>query len=149
MPQELPIRIILVHPPKDVSFCVQHGKAELLPPSHRGNEVITFDLTVRVGEPQSNGAPNLLGPFTQGSPADRFVYVNSGTSAGHADSGWTRRAKVKLAGITQAMIETALNTPGVVIEARIDGKAKDGGPPAASVPLLGGGWQVVSKIKED
>jgi Family of unknown function (DUF5990) len=143
MPQELPIRIILVHPPKDVIFCVQRGKAEFLPPAQIGDETITFELTVRVGKPQNNGAPNLLGPYTHGTVADRFVYVNSGTLAGHSASGWTRRAKVKLAGITHAMIETALNTPGAVIEARINGKAKDGGPPAASVPLLGDGWQIV------
>ena len=143
MPQELPIRITLVRPPKDVIFCVQRGKAALLPPSQVGDETIIFDFTVRVGAQQTSGAPNLLGPFTQGSLEDRFVYVNSGTSAGQADSPWTRRAKVKLAGITQAMIEAALATAGAVIEARIEGKAKDGGPAAASVPLLGDGWQVV------
>jgi len=143
MPQELPIRIILVRPPKDVNFCVQRGKAELLAPSYTDQDTLTFDFTVRAGDQQTNGAPNLLGPFTQGTAADRFVYVNSGTLAGELDSGWTRRAKVKLAGITQAMIEAALTIPGAVIEARIDGKAKDGGPPAASVPLLGSGWQVL------
>jgi hypothetical protein len=143
MPQELPIRITLVHPPKDVNFCVQRGKDDLRPPAHADDETITFDFTVRVGGQQPDGAPNLLGPFTQGSPAERFVYVNAGTLAGQPDSPWTRRAKIKLAGITQAMIEETVATPGAVIEARIDGKAKDGGPPAASVPLLGGGWQIV------
>jgi hypothetical protein len=142
-PQELPIRIIIVHPPKRVIFCVQRDKAGLLPPSHTDEEMLIFDFTVRVGAQQPNGAPNLLGPFTQGTPADRFVYVNAGTLAGQAASGWTRRAKVKLAGITQAMIETALATPGAVIEARIAGTAKDGGPAAATVPLLETGWQVV------
>lgn len=143
MPQELPIRITLVRPPKGVIFCVQRGKAELLPPSQMDDEVITFDFTVRIGA-QANSAPNLLGPFTQGTAADRFVYVNAGALAGQVDSGWTRRAKVKLTGITQALIDEALATPGAVIEARIAGTAKDGGPPAASVPLLGGGWQVVN-----
>jgi hypothetical protein len=42
------------------------------------------------------------------------------------------------------MIDTVLATPGAVIEARIAGKAKDGGPAAASVPLLGDGWRVVN-----
>lgn len=143
MAEELPIRITLIRPLPGVTFCVQRGKEELLPPSQMDDETITFDFTVRIGAPQANGAPNLLGPFTQGSAADRFVYVNAGTSAGQAESKWTRRAKVKLAGITQTMIETALATPGAVIEARIAGTAKDGGPPAASIPLLDDGWQIV------
>jgi len=145
MAPELPVRIILVEPPKDVTFCVQRGKAELLPPAQSDDQTITFAFTVRVGAQQPDGSPNFLGPFTQGSPQERFVYVNAGTSAGQAESQWTRRAKVKLAGITQAMIETVFATPGTVIEARIAGKAKDGGPAAASVPLLGAGWQVVQK----
>lgn len=144
MPQELPLRIILVHPPQGVTFCVQRGKADLLPPSQISDDTLTFDLTVRVGAPQANGMPNLLGPFTQGTVADRFVYVNAGTLAGQLDSPWTRRIKVKLAGITQAMIEEVLATPGALLEARIQGTAKDGGPVAASVPLLGAGWQVVT-----
>ena len=143
MPKELPIRIILVHPPQDVRFCVQRGKAELLPPAQTGAELLTFDLAVRVGMPQANGTPNLLGPFAQGTPADRFIYVNAGTAAGQLNSTWTRRAKIKLAGITAAMIEETLATPGAVLVARIASKAKDGGPAAASVPLLGDGWQVV------
>jgi len=147
MPQELPIRITLVDPPKDVFFCVQRGKAALLPPSEISDDLISFDFTVRVGAPQPAGMSNLLGPFAQGTPADRFVYVNSGTAAGQLDSAWTRRAKVKLGGITPVMIEETLATPGAVIAVRIAGKAKDGGPAAASVPLLGDGWQVVKQAK--
>lgn len=143
MALEVPIRIILVRPPKDVLFRVQRGKSDLLPPSAVDDAQLTFDFTVRVGAPLACGAPNLLGPFTQGSVADRFIYVNSGTLAGQVDSGWTRRAKVKLAGVTQAMIDEVLARPGAVIAAQIAGTAKDGGPPAASVPLLGEGWQVV------
>ena len=144
MSEEVPLRIILVHPPKAVRFGIQRGKAELVAPDQADDEQITFEFTVRVGAPQPNGMPNLLGPFTQGSPAERFVYVNAGTSAGDPGSPWTRRAKIKLAGITQAMIEAVQATPGAVLEARIAGQAKDGGPPAASIPLLGAGWQVVA-----
>ncbi len=142
MPQELPIRITLIQPPQGVTFAVQQGKADLLPPSRGDAESLSFDFTLRIGAAQANGAPNLLGPFAQGSPADRFVYVNSGTLAGQADSYWTRRAKIKVAGITQALIEAVQATPGARLEVRIAGKAKDGGPACATVPLLGGGWQI-------
>lgn len=144
MSQEVPIRIVLVHPPKGVHFAVQRGKDALLPPSNQDDATITFNFTVRVGAPQPDGKLNLLGPFTQGSPAERFVYVNAGTAAGDFASPWSRRIKVKLAGITPAMIEAVQRTPGTVIEGRVAGQAKDGGPAAASVPLLGDGWQVVA-----
>ena len=77
MTQELPIRIVLVHPADGVRFAVQRGKDARLPPTQADDETITFDFTVRVGEPQPNGTPNFLGPFTQGSVAERFVILGS------------------------------------------------------------------------
>jgi len=53
------------------------------------------------------------------------------------DIDWQRRAKVPLDGITWSMIKK-----GSVIEARISGTARDGGPACATVPLLGGGWRI-------
>jgi Family of unknown function (DUF5990) len=76
-----------------------------------------FDFTVRLGAPQADGRPNFLGPFAQGSPRDRFVYVNAGTRAGQSNSRWDRRAKVPLGQITWELIE--------------------------EVRLLGPGWRVV------
>jgi hypothetical protein len=86
---------------------------------------------------------NVLGDFALGPPAGRFVYVNAGTLAGQADSCWTRRAKVKTAGITPALVDETLATPGAVLEARIAGAGRDGTPCCATVPLLDGGWRVV------
>ena len=91
---------------------------------------------------QNVGKPNFLGPVAQGPPAGRFVYVNSGTSAGQADSCWTRRAKVPLTGIGWRLIERALAGTDTILEVQIDGKAKDGGPACATVPLLDGGWRI-------
>jgi hypothetical protein len=70
------------------------------------------------------------------------VYVNSGTLAGQVDSRWTRRAKIHLEGISWELIERALASPGTVLEARIAGMARDGGPACATVPLLDGGWRI-------
>ena len=140
--RELPVRITLVRPPRDVTFCLQKGKAERVSSVHTTGDDITFDLSVRVSE-RPDGSPNLLGPFAQGPPTGRFVYVNSGTSAGEADSPWTRRAKVPLSDITWEMIAEALASPDAVVAARIAGTARDGGPACATVPLLDGGWRVV------
>ncbi|HEX6747270.1 MAG TPA: DUF5990 family protein [Longimicrobium sp.] len=141
MERELPLRIVVLRPPPGVTFAVQRGRDGLLPPACVSGDEIAFELTVRAA-PRGDGTVNLLGPFAQGSPSDRFIYVSSGTSAGQAGSCWTRRAKVKTAGITPALVEEALATPGAVLEARIAGTARDGGPCCATVPLLDGGWRV-------
>ncbi len=54
---------------------------------------------------------------------------------------WVRRIKVHLSSITWPQIDEAVKTSGV-LEARIQGTGRDGGPSCASVPLLGGGWTV-------
>jgi hypothetical protein len=138
--RELPLRITVVRPPRGVAFAVQRGRDGLLPPTGASDDALVFDLTVRVAD--RGGAVNLLGPFAQGTPADRFVYVSSGTSAGQPGSEWTRRAKVKTKAIDWPLVEATLATPGGVLEARIEGTAKDGGPCCATVPLLDGGWTV-------
>jgi len=74
--------------------------------------------------------PNFLGPFVQGPRGGRFVYVNSGTLAGQADSCWTRRAKVGLKEISWDLVVAVLANPSSFPEAKITGRAKDGDQPA-------------------
>jgi len=134
--QDVSLRIIVENPP--VRFAVQRGKYELLEATSATAKQLVFEFSVRARDDRPDG-PNFLGPFAQGPAGGRFVYVNSGTSAGEIGSQWTRRAKVPLGGITWSLIRKAA---GLVIEARIGGTARDGGPACATVPLLGGGWQV-------
>jgi len=143
-PCELPLRITVAHPPYGVTFRVQRGRDELLPPAQVSEETLSFDLSVRVDLSQ-DGRPNFLGEFAQGLPQARFVYVNSGTRAGQMDSCWDRRAKVSLMGITSAQIASVLASGDRVLEGRIGGTACDGGPACATVPLLAKGWQVTQK----
>ena len=140
MEREIPIRITVVRPPPGVAFAVQRGRAELLPPREAGTGEIRFDFVLRVS-PGPGGEPRFLGPCAQGPPAGRFIYVNSGKRAGQADSGWDRRAKVKLSGIGWEAVERVLAAPAARLEARIEGTGRDGGPACASVPLLDGGWK--------
>lgn len=133
--QNVSLRIIVENPP--VRFAVQRGKNELLEATSATAKQQVFEFSVRARDDRSDG-PNFLGPFAQGPAGGRFVYVNSGAMAGEPGSTWQRRAKVPLGGITWSMIKKAS-----VIEARIEGTARDGGPACATVPLLGGGWNVV------
>lgn len=141
---EIPLRIAVVRPPPGVAWAVQIGRNDLLEPSERTEDIIAFDVTVRVGAPRPGGQPALLGPVTQGPPAARFLYVNAGKRAGQADSCWDRRAKVSLTGITLQLIETVQRQAGARLEARIAGTAPDGGPACATVPLLEDGWRLVT-----
>jgi len=143
-PREIPIRIIVVDPQPGVVIKVQRGRDGLLPPTPEpgaGAGTLKFDFSIRLGD-APGGGPRFLGEFVQGPPTARFVYVNSGARAGQAGTCWDRRAKVSLMSIGQATVAEVLRRPGFVLEARISGRARDGGPMCASVPLLGEGWTV-------
>lgn len=144
MINSLPLRITVVKPLRGVPLCLQQGKDDLVPPSSDSGEQVSFDFTVNIANDRTAGAPNFRGKSVQGPAAGRFIYINAGTYAGQADSCWSRRAKVPLAGITWELIEEALSKSSVVLEARITGTAGDGGPACATVRLLEGGWKVVS-----
>lgn len=139
---ELLLRITVHHPPNGVIFAVQRSRAELLAPSVSTSDFLVFDFTVRLGETAAGASPRLLGPFTQGPPAARFVYVNSGQSAGQPGSCWERRAKIPLGGITAAMIRAAMRTSDGRIETEFNGTGADGGPTCATVKTIQ--WRVAS-----
>jgi hypothetical protein len=137
--REIPLRITVVAPPAGIEYAMQRGRDELHQRSRSTGADLHFDFTVRV-RAATKGGLNFLGLFTQGPPSVRFVYVNMGTAAGDAQSPWARRAKVPLMGITAALVDQVVKTPGARLEARYAGTAKDGLPSCASVKLLGDGW---------
>jgi hypothetical protein len=141
---EITLRVVVLHPPDGVSFRMQRGRDELVEPVAAADGALVFEAPVCVGQ-RPDGGPNLLGPFTHGRPDDRFLYVNSGTYAGHADSCWSRRAKVRLGGIDWALAERALRDADTVLQARLEGTGTDGGPVCAGVTLLDGGWRAVRR----
>ena len=138
---EIPLRIVLVDPPEGVLFALQRGRSELVTATMSKGKDLALDLTVRVADDRDG--PNFLGPFVQGPRGGRFVYVNSGTLAGQADTFWSRRAKVGLQGLTRDLVDRVATSTGNVLEARISGRGRDGGPACATVPLLDG-WKIVS-----
>jgi hypothetical protein len=136
----LRLRINVIDSPAGVTLRMQRGRDGLVEPSTMTKSVVTFDFDVRVGS-RAGSLPNFLGEFTQGPPAARFVYVNSGRMAGPHGTSWSRRAKIPLTGITQAQIEKAIETNGVLV-ADYEGTGRDGGPTCASVRLDGDGWRI-------
>ena len=130
MTRELTLRIIIETPPPGVDFALQKGRGKLYETVQKqrsdGKDVV-FECQPSVREGLSTVAA-LGGPFLQGPPRQRFIYVDIGTYAGQADSRWSRRLKIPLEGIPPKFIGT-----GGVLEARVPGTGRDGGPTCATV----------------
>ena len=140
---DLPLRIVVEAPVPGVAMALQRGasaKATLIGPVQASADALIFDFDVTVEGAAAEGGPRLLGPFVQGPPGGRFVYINAGTYAGQPASIWQRRAKVPLAGLTWPLIEAL--APGGRLEAGIAGAGRDGGPACASVALSPPGWRI-------
>ena len=145
MESDLPIRIVLVDPPGGVDFGIQRGGGSnyetlFVQQAKRGD--VVFDFSLVVADNRKDGLPNFKGPFAQGPPSNRFLYVDVGTYAGQKDTQWSRRMKIPLQGITWQQIRQVASKPGHKLVARIPGKAKDGSPNCATVRLLGD-WEVL------
>jgi hypothetical protein len=125
------LRVTVDHPPSGpgVHFGLQDRSGRILGgvPTPPGG--VTFEAEVRVTLQPGTGAPNFLGPFTHGSPANRHLYLSQ---AKPGEDGWAKRIKLPLASISREMIEAARN--GGTLEATVDGRS------AATVP---GTWRVV------
>jgi hypothetical protein len=141
--QQIAARIVLVDPPKGVAFALQRGKNELASMTTASGKSLAFDFSFQVSR-GDDGLPRFSGEFVQGPTRGKFVYVNSGTSAGQYGSPWTRRAKIGLQSLDWPTLERAAKAPNAVLQARIAGQHKDGGPACATVPLLDGGWTVLT-----
>jgi len=139
--EELRLRINVVNPPAGVLFQMQRGRSDLVPAAGESRKTLRFDFSVRVGK-RAGGNPNFLGPFTQGPPDGRFVYVNSGTLAGQPDSCWSRRAKIPLTSITWTLIDQA-RASDAVLETDVPGGGRDGGPTCGTVKNIS--WHIPLK----
>lgn len=140
---DLQIMLVVTAPPSGVRFAVQQGRDGLLPPCASAPDAVSFALTMQLGPALADGSFNFRGPFAQGTPTERFIYVNSGTYAGQPGTPWERRAKIKLAGMPRQLVEAAVGRPDCAIEGRFHGVARDGGPVCASVPPHAIEWRLL------
>ena len=138
---ELRLRIILESPPGGVEFGLQSGKGnayQTIQKQRSSGGDLRFECAITVKDNREDGLPNFLGPLTQGPPTGRFIYIGIGKLAGQGDSPWERRLKVPLAGITWQLIEQMAAKRDTVLEARLPGTGKDGGPSCATVKPVAG-----------
>ena len=144
MASELTLKIILVTPTTGVVYGIQKGKGSnyetvLKQMSDSGD--LHFEFLVQVKFDECNN-PVFLGPFTQGPPKERFIYIDIGTYAGQKNTGWSRRLKIPLKSISRNIIEKL--PPGNVLLAKIPGRdEKDGGPTCGTIKSFEG-WKVIT-----
>jgi len=131
---DLTLRIILADPPPGVVFSKQDAKSRPVDPI-RAEGDLSFDIPITLTPTPSGFRPG--GGFVCNDSRGRFVYIASGQAAGDCQTDWARRIKIYLHDLPPDL------TGGEVLEATIAGRAKDGGPACASVPLLRG-WRRVS-----
>jgi len=156
--QRVRLRIVCLKPPQPKQYKAAFGLQDNSSTGewviHAGkaqpNGDIQFECECRVRANPRTHAPSFLGSFVHGDTAQRFLYLSwrpAGWRPGQPDPpspGWVRRMKVHLSTITWAQIDEAVRMDGV-LEAVVQGTARDGGPSCASVPLVGGGWKVRGK----
>ncbi|SOD91851.1 DUF5990 family protein [Spirosoma fluviale] len=146
MKQQLTLRIRLESPTVGVDFGLQNGSGhnyDILQKQKSAAQDLCFECTV-VAKLGADNQPDFTGPLVQGPPANRFVYINIGKSAGQFDSIWSRRLKVPLRGITAEIVYQTTANSAMLLETNVPGTGKDGGPTCGTVKPFNG-WHIAMK----
>jgi len=133
-------RIVLESPPPGIDYALQEGKGAGYKPvqiQRSAGKDLRFEFSTSIKE-AGVSAFRLGGPFVQGSPKEPFVYINIGVYAGQANTEWARRLKIPLTGITHQVVGAK------ILEARVEGTGKDGGPNCATAKDFDG-WKPVTR----
>jgi hypothetical protein len=140
--REVALRIVLERPPAGVDFALQKGRGsacQAVQKQRSGNADLVFECAVEVRTSRTDDSPDFSSALVQGPPGGRFIYIDIGAFAGQ-DSCWNRRLKVPLRGITREMLDGLADNPRAVLEARVPGAGKDGGPNCGTVKPFAG-WK--------
>jgi hypothetical protein len=146
MEKELTLHIIITKPPLNVEFGLQKGSGSnyetVQKQKAKPQGDLFFKCPIKIkGERLKDHLPKFTGPFVHGSSSDRFIYIDIGTYAGQTDSIWSRRLKIPLTGITWNIIEQINFDDKLILESRVPGTGKDGGPNCATVKPFDG-WKI-------
>jgi len=135
MGHTITLRVTIENPVPGVTYSLQDGKSAPVDPVVATEAPLSFDVPVRVAP-----GPKFLGEFVRRQgPERRFVYIAIGAQAGDHASPWSRRVKVDIHELPTELLGKALT--GRVLEGRLPGRDKDGGPSCATLRPLNG-WQV-------
>lgn len=133
---EITLRLTIENPVGGVLYSLQDQKNRPVAAVTAGHEPLSFDLTVRLAD-----GTRFLGDFVRREGSiRRFVYIAIAGQAGDAASCWSRRAKIDIHDIPADLLAKGL--AGAMLEARLPGRAKDGGPACATVRPING-WRAI------
>ena len=98
MTNEIRLQIIVHNPVSGLRYGLQKGKGasyETVQAQTGKGEDLTFNFWVQLqGAPGS--VPSLAGPYVQGTPGARFIYLGIGSYAGQTGAAWNGRLNVPL-----------------------------------------------------
>jgi len=129
---KIPLRIVIENPVAGVLHSLQAKDGHPLDPKRAAaGEALSFDFPIRVAP-----GPKFFGDqVRREGPQRRFVYIRIGQSAGDFASPWSRRMKIDIHDLEQALLDRAAAGQGVV-EITVDGTGKDGTPACATVRAI-------------
>jgi hypothetical protein len=129
---EIPLRIVIENPVPGVLHSLQAKDGHPLDPQRStAGESLIFDFRIRAAP-----GPKFFGDqVRREGPERRFVYIRVGQSAGDLSSPWSRRMKIDIHDLDQALLDRAAAGQGAV-EITVDGTGKDGTPACATVPAI-------------
>lgn len=126
---EINLRIIIEQPVIGVRHSLQAKDDLPLDPKYsREGEPLVFDFPIRIAP-----GPKFFGDqVRREGPVRRFVYIRIGQMAGDCTSPWSRRMKIDIHDIGEALLDRAVQSGGV-IETAVIGTAADGTPACATM----------------
>lgn len=149
MEREITLRIILEKPTAGVVFGVQEGSGHnyvTIQKQKSQGEDLMFEFNIKL-KSKTDEFPVFVGSMAQGPPKERFVYIDIGRAAGQMDTLWSRRLKIPLKSITWELVHQLEASSQSILEVRVPGTGKDGGPNCASVKLTEG-WKLIEQVEK-
>ena len=144
--QEIQVQIICQNLPGDqfqgrtsVRLGIQKGD-RVIDDVGAGATSATFLASIRVVRNPETGMLNFLGPYTQGTPQERFIYLCWGERKNESWDGF-RRAKLPLRPLSPEVVEKAL-TDGQSITVVIDMRDSKGEPLCATIKSDKVAWRL-------
>jgi hypothetical protein len=125
---DIRMRIVIEQPVPGVPHSLQDKAGGPLDPKcSKTGAPIAFDFPLRIAP-----GPKFFGDQVRSEgPIRRFVYIRIGQLAGEPGSPWSRRMKIDIHDIPQALLDGA--SQGQLLEGTICGTAKDGTPACATI----------------
>lgn len=145
MNEEITIQVILERPLPGVLYALQKGTGvqyESIQPQVASDQDLIFEGVIKLkGDGVKYDYPDFGGPLVQGIKTARFLYIDIGRTAKQMGSEWSRRLKIPLTGISWEMVRQLQTLPNPLLQTKVPGIGKDGGPNCATVKPFAG-WHI-------